>query len=137
MIFFVFVNILIVKSIIFAYDKFYIADRFKNKLIFIKGRLKLLNFFIKYKLSLSWVNIKFLPVLPPDLRPLLKLERSVVIQSDFNFWYLNIFNLNVVLSNLVLFGIKNDFLALKFRFLQQSVDNLIDNSKFYLSKFNF
>lgn len=137
MIFFVFVNILIVKSIIFAYDKFYIADRFKNKLIFIKGRLKLLNFFIKYKLSLSWVNIKFLPVLPPDLRPLLKLERNVVIQSDFNFWYLNIFNLNVVLSNLVLFGIKNDFLALKFRFLQQSVDNLIDNSKFYLSKFNF
>lgn len=97
----------------------------------------MLAFFMKYKASLSWVTIKFLPVLPPDLRPVLKLEGSVIIQSDFNVCYISIFNLNKILFCLISFYVHNDFLALKFRFLQQSIDRLMDNSKFYFYKFGF
>ena len=51
-----------------------------------------MNYFVQTKTKPSWMTIKYLPVLPPNLRPIVKLQDKTIIVTDVNFLYGNIIN---------------------------------------------
>lgn len=98
----------------------------KNKLI---NRYKLINNFIETKARPEWMTIKFLPVLPPELRPIMKLQDNVIVSSDFNILYAKIINSNNRISQLKNMRVNEKFLKKEQQILQESVDSLIDKSQ--------
>ena len=90
-------------------------------------RLKIAQLFTRCKRRPEWMMISILPVLPPDLRPILQMSESVVVASDLNNLYQR-----VVYRN-------NRFYKLNFidfylvtaiqRLVQDAVDRLIENGK--------
>lgn len=107
-----------------------------KKVSFFRNRLSFLNYFINNKISLSWLLLKFLPVLPPDLRPLLKLSDKILVSSDFNTLYISVITLNSLLFRLISLKMNNEFLVTKFRYLQDSLDRLFDKSRFSFYSIN-
>ena len=95
-------------------------------------RLKLLRPFQKQNIRPEWMVLEVLPVLPPDLRPILVLDSQQVAVSDLNKLYQKVIFRNERLKRLY-----NDFYSLNFspemryaqRLLQEAVDALIENGK--------
>ena len=52
-----------------------------------QNRIKLINYFIKTKSQPTWMSIKYLPVLPPNLRPIINMTGKQSIVSDLNQLY--------------------------------------------------
>lgn len=73
------------------------------------------------------MTIKYLPVLPPNLRPIVTLQDRKLITTDLNFLYSKIINLNNKIKRLKKMGIFENFLNSENTLLQEAVDNLIDN----------
>nr|AEW13012.1 RNA polymerase beta' subunit [Strombomonas acuminata] len=63
-------------------------------------RLKLINHFIQTKSNPHWMIIYNLPVLPPNLRPVVKLQDKTLITTDLNFLYAKIVNINNKINKL-------------------------------------
>lgn len=101
----------------------------KKKEVTYKNRLKLFNYFIKSKSKPHWMTIKYLPVLPPNLRPIVSLQDKTVIVTDINFLYANIINTNNKIIKLRKMSVTEDFLNNEKYLLQDKVDKLIDNEK--------
>lgn len=93
------------------------------------NRLKIVNHFIQTKFKLEWMLIKYLPVLPPNLRPIVKLENNITIITDLNRLYMNILYTNSLLKRLITFNMFDDSIRIEKRNLQTSVDTLINNEK--------
>nr|YP_009540853.1 RNA polymerase beta' subunit [Phacus inflexus]AYQ93291.1 RNA polymerase beta' subunit [Phacus inflexus] len=93
------------------------------------NRYKLINNFIETKSKPEWMTIKFLPVLPPELRPLMKLQDNVIVSSDFNILYAKIINSNNRIIQLKNMKINEKFLKKEKQILQESIDSLIDKSQ--------
>jgi DNA-directed RNA polymerase subunit beta' len=105
----------------------------RDKLI---KRIRLLENFISTKALPSWMVLKFLPILPPLIRPLLPDDKAGLIISDLNILYLNIIRLNNRLLNFSNLDLPIIFLNNEKRFLQEAVDELIDNgSKPFLNSY--
>lgn len=87
-------------------------------------RLKLLNFFKQTKSKLHWMAIKFLPVLPPNLRPIVKLEDGTNIVTDLNFLYSKILlhNERIIFTTGML--APEEWTGLDKYILQKSINNL-------------
>lgn len=98
----------------------------KKKLI---NRYKLINHFIETKTKPEWMTIKFLPVLPPELRPIMKLQDNVIVSSDFNILYGKIINSNNRILQLKSMKINEKFLKKEKQILQEAIDSLIDKSQ--------
>lgn len=75
------------------------------------------------------MTIKFLPVLPPELRPILKLQDNVIVSSDFNILYAKIINSNNRILQLKNMKVNEKFLKKEKQILQDSIDILIDKSQ--------
>lgn len=75
------------------------------------------------------MTIKFLPVLPPDLRPIMKLQDNVIVSSDFNILYAKIINSNNRILQLKKMKINEKFLKKEKQILQEAIDSLIDKSQ--------
>lgn len=73
--------------------------------------------------------IKYLPVLPPNLRPIVKLQDKTIIATDLNFLYAKIIETNNKIKKLRKMSVPEKFLNNEKNFLQENVDNLIDNEK--------
>lgn len=73
--------------------------------------------------------IKYLPVLPPNLRPIVKLQDKTIIATDLNFLYGKIIETNNKIKKLRKMSVPERFLNNEKNFLQENVDNLIDNEK--------
>ena len=71
--------------------------------------------------------IKFLPVLPPNLRPIIKLKDKAIITTDLNGLYANIINSNNKLKKLRKMYVPENFLNNEKLVLQKKVDLLITN----------
>jgi len=97
-----------------------------NKII---RRLKLFRSFIRTKNKPEWMMLKVIPVLPPDLRPLVPIEGGRFASSDLNDLYRRIINRNNRLKNLSKFPTPNIIIKNEKKLLQESVDELIDNGK--------
>jgi DNA-directed RNA polymerase subunit beta' len=92
-------------------------------------RLKLILDFIKSGNRPEWMIIDVLPVLPPDLRPLVPLEGGRFAVSDLNDLYRRVINRNNRLRRLLELRAPDIIVRNEKRMLQESVDALFDNSR--------
>jgi len=91
-------------------------------------RIQYLEGFKKNNLNPGWMIITTLPVLPPELRPIIPLSGGKFATSDLNDLYRRIINRNNRLRRLIEIGAPDVILRNEKRMLQESVDALIDNS---------
>lgn len=94
-----------------------------------ENRLKLANEFLETRSKPKWMTILFLPVLPPELRPILKLPDDTIVTSDLNFLYSKIINTNNRLQQLKKMNVNKKFFKKEKIILQESIDILINNNK--------
>lgn len=104
-------------------------ESFQKKRKIFKNRLKLINFFIQTKTSPSWMTIIYLPILPPNLRPIVKLQDKTIITTDLNYTYGKIIESNNKIKKLRKMSVPEVFLTNEKNILQIKVDNLINNQK--------
>ena len=91
-------------------------------------RLKLVNSFIKNKTRPEWMIMTILPILPPDLRPMVALDGGRYATSDLNDLYRRVINRNNRLKKLMELKAPEIIITNEKRMLQESVDALIDNT---------
>jgi DNA-directed RNA polymerase subunit beta' len=92
-------------------------------------RLKLLNSFKNSDNKPEWMVLTVLPILPPDLRPLVPLEGGRFATSDLNDLYRRVINRNNRLARLLELDAPDIIIRNEQRMLQESVDALFDNSR--------
>jgi DNA-directed RNA polymerase subunit beta' len=95
----------------------------------IMRRIKVLSGFIQADLRPEWMILSVLPVLPPDLRPLVPLEGGRFASSDLNELYRRVLNRNIRLQRLIEIDAPSVIIKNEKRMLQESVDALIDNGR--------
>ncbi len=91
-------------------------------------RLKLTRSFLKAGMRPGWMFLSILPVLPPDLRPMVPLDGGRFATSDLNDLYRRVINRNNRLKKLLEFSAPEVIVRNEKRMLQEAVDALIDNS---------
>jgi DNA-directed RNA polymerase subunit beta' len=101
------------------------VDSKKEKLV---KRLKLLKSFRNNSLRPEWMIMTTLPVVPPDLRPMVALDGGRFAASDLNDLYRRVINRNNRLKQLVDLNAPEVICRNEKRMLQEAVDALIDNS---------
>ncbi|MEI7750067.1 MAG: DNA-directed RNA polymerase subunit beta' [Candidatus Moraniibacteriota bacterium] len=91
-------------------------------------RLKVFQGFKKAELKLEWMLPTVIPVIPPDLRPMVALDGGRFATSDLNDLYRRIINRNNRLKKLLSIGAPEVITRNEKRMLQEAVDALFDNS---------
>lgn len=91
-------------------------------------RLRLIEGMRGSKTSPAWMVLKVLPVLPPDLRPMVQLPGGRFATSDLNDLYRRVINRNNRLKRLIELGAPEIILRNEKRMLQEAVDSLIDTN---------
>ena len=91
-------------------------------------RLKLVSSMAKSSLRPQWMILTVLPVLPPDLRPMVALDGGRFATSDLNDLYRRVINRNNRLKKLIELNAPEIITINEKRMLQESVDALFDNS---------
>jgi DNA-directed RNA polymerase subunit beta' len=94
-----------------------------------RRRLRLIESMHQAEVEPSWIVMKVLPVLPPDLRPMVQLSGGRFASSDLNDLYRRVINRNNRLKHLIDLGAPEIILRNEKRMLQEAVDTLIDASK--------
>jgi len=92
-------------------------------------RLKLLEAFKKSGIKPEWMVLDVLPVLPPDLRPLVPLDGGRFATSDLNDLYRRVINRNSRLRRLLELKAPEIIARNEKRMLQEAVDSLLDNGR--------
>ena len=98
----------------------------RNKLL---KKVRVLESFIKAKIDPKWMVLTVLPVIPPDLRPVVQLPGGKFATSDLNDFYRRVINRNNRLKQLIDLGAPEIILRNEKRMLQEAVDSLIDLQK--------
>jgi len=107
-------------------QKFKKAKNIEKKRLSLK--LKFIKSFIKNNLRPEWMILTILPVIPPDLRPIVTLEGGKLVSSDLNDLYRRIINRNNRLKRLYEIKAPEIIIRNEKRMLQEAVDILLDNS---------
>ncbi len=92
-------------------------------------RLKVLEAFKKSGIKPDWMVMSVLPVLPPDLRPLVPLDGGRFATSDLNDLYRRVINRNNRLARLLELKAPEIIVRNEKRMLQEAVDSLLDNGR--------
>lgn len=92
-------------------------------------RLKILEGFQKSGIKPEWMILEVLPVLPPDLRPLVPLDGGRFATSDLNDLYRRVINRNNRLKRLLELKAPEIIVRNEKRMLQEAVDSLLDNGR--------
>src|SRR5471030_1350084 len=95
----------------------------------IAKRIKLLQGLLSSKSRPEWMILTVLPVIPPDLRPLVPLEGGRFATSDLNDLYRRVINRNNRLKNLLQLKTPEVIIHNEKRMLQEAVDALFDNGR--------
>ncbi len=101
----------------------------ETKLKRISKRLKLVESFIDSGNRPEWMVMTVLPVLPPDLRPLVPLDGGRFATSDLNDLYRRVINRNNRLKRLLELNAPDIIVRNEKRMLQEAVDSLLDNGR--------
>ncbi len=101
----------------------------ETKLKRLGKRLKLMESFISSGNRPEWMIMTVLPVLPPDLRPLVPLDGGRFATSDLNDLYRRVINRNNRLKRLLELNAPDIIVRNEKRMLQESVDALLDNGR--------
>ncbi|MBI3638268.1 DNA-directed RNA polymerase subunit beta' [Candidatus Wolfebacteria bacterium] len=92
------------------------------------ARLKIVHSFIRNDMKPEWTIMTVLPILPPDLRPMVALEGGRYATSDLNDLYRRVINRNNRLKKLIELKAPDVIITNEKRMLQEAVDSLIDNT---------
>ena len=95
----------------------------------IAKRLKVLEGFQRSGIKPEWMILEVLPVLPPDLRPLVPLDGGRFATSDLNDLYRRVINRNNRLKRLLELKAPDIIVRNEKRMLQEAVDSLLDNGR--------
>lgn len=98
-----------------------------NKKLF--KRLKVIEDFRRSGNNVDWMVLDVLPVIPPDLRPLVPLEGGRFASSDLNDLYRRVINRNNRLKKLISLGAPDIIIRNEKRMLQEAVDALLENGR--------
>ena len=91
------------------------------------ARLKIFEQMERIKIKPEWMFLTFLPILPPDLRPMVQLDGGRYASSDLNDLYRRVINRNNRLKYLLEIAAPEVIVRNEKRMLQEAVDALIDN----------
>ena len=105
------------------------ATNSETKIKKLSKRLKLMEAFVNSGNRPEWMVLKVLPVLPPDLRPLVPLDGGRFATSDLNDLYRRVINRNNRLKRLLDLSAPDIIVRNEKRMLQESVDALLDNGR--------
>ncbi|MEI8321089.1 MAG: DNA-directed RNA polymerase subunit beta' [Alphaproteobacteria bacterium] len=92
-------------------------------------RLKIVEAFLQSEARPEWMILKVLPVIPPELRPLVPLDGGRFATSDLNDLYRRVINRNNRLKRLIELKAPSIIIRNEKRMLQESVDALFDNGR--------
>ncbi len=92
-------------------------------------RLEIIEAFRKSGNRPEWMVLTVLPVIPPDLRPMVQLDGGRFASSDLNDLYRRVINRNNRLKKMIEIGAPEMIIRNEKRMLQEAVDALIDNGK--------
>jgi DNA-directed RNA polymerase subunit beta' len=101
----------------------------ETKIKRLSKRLKLIEAFIESGNKPEWMVLTVLPVLPPDLRPLVPLDGGRFATSDLNDLYRRVINRNNRLRRLLELNAPDIIVRNEKRMLQEAVDALLDNGR--------
>jgi DNA-directed RNA polymerase subunit beta' len=101
----------------------------KQKIKDLSTRLKLVEAIRKSGNDAQWMVLEVIPVIPPDLRPLVLLDSGNFATSDLNDLYRRIINRNNRLKKLIDLNAPEVIIRNEKRMLQQAVDALFDNNR--------
>ncbi|MEO2082896.1 MAG: DNA-directed RNA polymerase subunit beta', partial [Desulfurobacteriaceae bacterium] len=104
-------------------------DTTEAKLKKLVRRLKIVESFLNSNNKPEWMVLEVLPVLPPELRPLVPLEGGRFATSDLNDLYRRVINRNNRLKRLLELDAPEIIVRNEKRMLQEAVDTLIDNGR--------
>jgi DNA-directed RNA polymerase subunit beta' len=91
-------------------------------------RIKLAGSLVKSKVRPEWFVLTVLPIIPPDLRPMVQLDGGRFAASDLNDLYRRVINRNNRLKRLMSIGAPEVICRNEKRMLQEAVDTLLNNS---------
>lgn len=94
----------------------------------ILSRLQVIRWFKESKNRPEWMILKVIPVIPPDLRPIIQLSGGRFTSSDINTFYRRIIVRNDRLARILKLNVAHIISNNEKRMLQEAVDSLIDNS---------
>ena len=92
-------------------------------------RLEVINAFVQSGNRPEWMIIEALPVIPPELRPMIQLDGGRFATSDLNDLYRRVINRNNRLKKLIELGAPSIIVQNEKRMLQEAVDSLFDNGR--------
>ena len=92
-------------------------------------RLDVINSFVQSGNKPEWMIIEALPVIPPELRPMIQLDGGRFATSDLNDLYRRVINRNNRLKKLMELGAPSIIVQNEKRMLQEAVDSLFDNGR--------
>ena len=126
-----------IKKILEKIDLDELSEEIKESLVTASGQkkvrlLKRLEAVESFRLSGNrpeWMILDVLPVIPPDLRPMVQLDGGRFATSDLNDLYRRVINRNNRLKRLMELGAPDIIIRNEKRMLQESVDALIDNGR--------
>ena len=93
----------------------------------ISRRLKIIQSFYNNNIKPEWMILKILPVIPPELRPMVPLDGGRFASSDLNDLYRRVSNRNNRLKKIIDLNAPEIIIRNEKRMLQEAVDSLIDN----------
>src|SRR5574344_1069301 len=100
-----------------------------QKRVKVVKRLEVMSAFQKSKNRPEWMIMDCIPVIPPDLRPMIQLDGGRFATNDLNDLYRRVINRNIRLKKLMELGAPDVIVRNEKRMLQESVDALFDNGK--------
>ena len=106
-----------------------LQDATGQKKIRITRRLEVIDAFIQSENKPEWMILDAIPVIPPDLRPMVQLDGGRFATSDLNDLYRRVINRNNRLKRLLDIGAPEIIVRNEKRMLQEAVDALIDNGR--------
>ena len=126
-----------IRELLCEVDLYALEKELKDELVDAKSqkrskivkRLEVVEAFIKSGNRPEWMILTVLPVLPPDLRPMVQLDGGRFATSDLNDLYRRIINRNNRLAKLLELGTPEIIVRNEKRMLQEAVDALIDNGR--------
>nr|YP_010475387.1 RNA polymerase beta' subunit [Corydalis incisa]UVH69674.1 RNA polymerase beta' subunit [Corydalis incisa]WDA92155.1 RNA polymerase beta' subunit [Corydalis incisa] len=94
---------------------------------FLVRRMQLAKHFLQTKVEPEWMVLCLLPVLPPELRPIIQIDGGKLMSSDINELYRRVIYRNITLTNLLKRSTPGDSIMCQEKLVQEAVDTLLDN----------
>lgn len=123
------IDLVDIKATLFELRQQIENSKSENSIKKISKRIKLLEAFNRTDNDPCWMILKVLPILPPELRPLVPLEGGRFATSDLNDGYRRVINRNNRLQRLINLHAPEVIIHNEKRMLQEAVDSLLDNTR--------